>query len=108
MLVTDVRRRLAFGTQAKAKGREFYEELCQRGRDRFRHVELTVPDHALLAALQAVVGMARSGELDVEIGPGRTRQVSEPEVIESHRRRGVFQTAPVLREVCGGKEPRTE
>jgi hypothetical protein len=95
-LVTDERRPLVFGAQADARGRAYYDELRRRTPEHFRHVELNFGEYAHLDALQAVVGMARSGDLEIDLPGGRTRRVSEGEVIDSHRRRQQLRTTPGL------------
>ena len=52
-----------------------------------------------LDALQAAVQAARSGDLEAEPRPGRTRPVNEQEVIESHRRKGRYNARPLLRDL---------
>jgi hypothetical protein len=96
LLVTDERRPLALGKQPDAKGRQYYQDLQRGGPSRFRHVVLTLEQYVRLDALQAVAGMARSGDLEIELPGGKTRQVSEAEAIESHHRQGRFRSAPVL------------
>ncbi len=96
LLVTDERQPLALGKQPDAKGRQYYEELKRGEPRRFRHVALTLEQTIQLDALAAVVGMARSGDLEIELPGGKTRPVSEQEVIESHHRQGRFLSAPVL------------
>jgi acyl carrier protein phosphodiesterase len=60
---------------------------------------VTFEQYAHLDALQAVVGQARSEELEIELPGGESRPVSVDEVIKSHRRQGRYQKAAVLREV---------
>jgi hypothetical protein len=72
--------------------------LHQRGERRFRQLDLTFAEYAHLEALQAVVGQARSGDLEIDL-PGQTRPVSAEEVIASYRRQGRYLSAAVLRDV---------
>jgi hypothetical protein len=72
------------------------QEIRQRHGDRFRHINLTFDQYAELDALQAVVGLARSGDLEVEIPGAEARRIGEAEVIESHVRQGRFPAHPLL------------
>src|SRR5260370_28395850 len=100
LLVTDERQPLPLGR----RGREYLEELGRRGPGQFRLREIPFADYAALDALQAVVGLARSGDLEVEFPPGRRRPVSEAEVIASHHRRQRYRALPLLKELLGGKD----
>ncbi|HMC63571.1 MAG TPA: DUF87 domain-containing protein, partial [Gemmataceae bacterium] len=91
-LVTDERRPLDPATA----GKEYLEQLRARSGTLFRHVALTFAQYAELDALQAVVGLARSGDLEIELPGGQARRVSETEVIESHHRRQRYQAHPLL------------
>jgi hypothetical protein len=94
VLVTDQRRPLELGV----RGQEYLAELRQ-GAGPFRQVELTPVDCAELGALRAVVGQARSGDLEVEIAAGESRPLAEAEVIESLHRQGRYRAAPLLRDL---------
>jgi hypothetical protein len=94
-LITDERMPLPLGPI----GKEYYEELCQRGADRFRHLELTFAQYAELDALQATVGLARSGDLEIELPGGWSRAISPEEVVSSQRRQRRYVAAPVLKEL---------
>ena len=73
-LVTDQRRPLVLGL----KGEEHLAKLREGFAGQFRHVELTAGDYAELDALRAVVGRARSGELEWRSRrPGRGRSVRQ-------------------------------
>lgn len=102
LLVTDERLPLRLA----ARGEQYLEQLQQLGERRFRHVELTFEDYAALDALQAVVGLARAGDLEIEPRPGQPRPVTEQEVIESNRRQRRYQTAPLLRDLRRQEEAR--
>jgi hypothetical protein len=93
LLITEERTALPLG---KA-GNEYYEELCQRGERRFRHLELTFAQYAELDALQGVVGLGRAGDLEIELPGGQTRAVGADEVIASHQRQGRYAAAPILK-----------
>jgi AAA ATPase domain len=94
VLVTDQRRPLPLG----AKGQEYLNKLKQGSPGRFRHVELTFADILTLDALQAVVGQARSADLEVEIG-GRSLALTEADVMEALHRLGLYRSAPLLRDL---------
>jgi AAA ATPase domain len=103
LLVTDERQPLQLGS----KGEDYLAELRGRRRFRFQHITLTLGQVAQLEALRAVVGLARSGDLEIEEAPGKTRPVSEEEVLASHRRRGRYRAAAVLGELLPGEgEPK--
>jgi hypothetical protein len=99
LLVTDQRQPLPLGE----RGQEYLAAL--RGRHRFQQVELTFDEYAALDALKAVIGLARSGDLEVEVGPGQVRRVTEAEVIASHQRRGRYLAAAVLRDLFANPAP---
>jgi hypothetical protein len=88
-----------------AKGKEYYQQLFQRGEELFQHVKLSFEEIADLDALQSVVGLARAGDLEIETQPGQSRPVSETEVIASHQRRRRYRTAPLLRELARQRAP---
>jgi hypothetical protein len=94
LLVTDQRCPLVFGAQPDAKSRKYYEELRGREPKFFRHIELTFEDYVQLDALQAVVGMARSGDIEIDVPGAAPRRVGEQEVIESHGRQGRYLALP--------------
>jgi hypothetical protein len=93
LLVTDQRQPLQIGS----RGQQYLDGL--RARCRVQHIELSLSDYARLDGLQAVLGLARSGDLEVEEAPGVSRPVTEAEVIASHLRRGRYLTAAVLRDL---------
>jgi len=94
-LITDERTALPFGPI----GKEYYEELRQRGDQRFRHLELTFAQYAELDALQATVGLARSGDLEIDLPGGQTRPIGPEEVIASQQRQGRYAAAPILKDL---------
>jgi hypothetical protein len=95
LLVGDARKSLPLGS----KGRRRLEELEKRGPSRFLHYELPFEEYIALEALQAVIGLARSGDLEVQLAPGQTRRLTEQDVIESHHRKGRYLAQPLLREL---------
>jgi hypothetical protein len=101
VLVTDQRRPLVLG----ARGKEHLVQLREGRAGEFRHVELTPADIAELDALRAVVGLARSGDLEADVTPAHTRLLSEAEVIESLHRQGRYRAAPLLRDLVAEPAP---
>jgi hypothetical protein len=86
LLVTEERQPLKL---ARA-GQDYFKQLSSRGSPDFSQTTLTFEQYAQLDALQAVVGLARSGDLEVEAGPGESPAVREDEVIDSHHRHGRY------------------
>lgn len=95
-LITEQRLPLDLGEA----GKHYLERLSARAAPRFTHLKLTFEQYAQLDALQAVVGLARSGDLEVD---GEPRAVTEAEVIASHQRRGRYAAHPFLRELLGAR-----
>src|SRR5262249_28456133 len=83
LLVTEERQPLSLGPE----GRKRLEQLHQRGRARFQHLELSFERYAELDAFQAVVGMARAGDLELERRTGPRLALTEADVLASHRRK---------------------
>jgi hypothetical protein len=94
ILVTDQERR---PLKVGAQGAEHYRALEKLGPGRFEHIKLDFEQYARLDALQGVIGMARSGDLEIEFPRGTVRPVSEAEVVASHHRRDRFRQHPLLR-----------
>ena len=69
--------------------------------ERFQEVALSFAEYAHLDALQAVVWLARSGDLEMELLPGQLQPLSELDVLASYQRHGRYRTAAVLRELLG-------
>jgi hypothetical protein len=99
VLVTDQRQPLHLGS----RGQEYLDCLTARGPQRFQHLELTLPEYADLDALQAVVGDARSGDLEIELGNEKTRPVTEAEVTASHHRHDRYRRHRLLRLLLAGE-----
>lgn len=78
-------------------GRDYLDDLRRRGGEHFQTLELTSADFAELEALQRVVGLARSGDLEIEPRPGHARAVTEHEVVEAYHRHGRYLAAHLLR-----------
>jgi hypothetical protein len=100
LLVTDERQPLPLGP----RGQEYHDELKQRGPERFREVALSFADYVALDGLQAVIGLARGGDLEVEFPTGKRRPLREADVIASHHRRQRYLAHPLLRELLGDKD----
>jgi hypothetical protein len=94
LLMTDERVGLPLG----AKGVEYLQDLERAGVP-LQRLEMTFAEYAELDALQAVVGLARSGDLEVEPRPGQVRPVTEAEVVAAHRRLDHYLGSSVLREL---------
>ncbi len=94
ILVTDQERR---PLKVGAQGLEYYRKLEGLGAGRFEHLKLDFEQYARLDALQGVVGMARSGDLEIEAPRGTIRPVTDAEVIASHHRRDRYRDHPLLR-----------
>jgi hypothetical protein len=102
LLVTDHERRpLKVGTQ----GVEYYKDLEKLGPGHFEHLKIDFELYAALDALLNVVGLARSGDLEIEAPPGTPRPVSEVEVVASHHRRDRYLRHPLLRPLLTEEEP---
>jgi hypothetical protein len=94
LLVTDHERR---PLKVGAQGVEYYKDLEKLGPGRFEHLKIDFALYAALDALRDVVGLARSGDLEIEAPPGTLRPVSEAEVVASHHRRDRYRNHPLLR-----------
>jgi hypothetical protein len=101
VVITDERQPLSLA----AKGREYFETLCARGRPQFEQLTLTLQAYAELEALQETVRLSVSGDLEVEMPDGKTRPVSKQEVIESHQRQGRYAGLPIFREWLALADP---
>ena len=66
-------------------------------RARFEHLKIDFERYAVLDALREVIGMARSGDLEIELPPGTIRPVSDAEVVASHHRKDRYRAHPLLR-----------
>jgi hypothetical protein len=94
ILVTDHERGpLKVGPQGVA----YYHALEKLGLGKFEHLKIDFEQYAILDALCHVIGMARSGDLEIEAPKGTIRPVTEAEVIASHHRQDRYRTHPVLR-----------
>jgi hypothetical protein len=93
LLVTDQERR---PLKVGAQGAEYYRKLEKLGPRRFEHLKLDFEQYAKLDALQGVVGMAWSGDLEIEAPRGTIRPVADAEVVASHHRQDRFRQHPLL------------
>jgi hypothetical protein len=93
VLVTDQRVGLPLGE----RGREYLDDLRLQGPQRFRTLELNYAELIELEALQRVLGLAKSSDLEIEPRPGSVRAVTEPEVIEAYHRHDRYLASPLLR-----------
>jgi hypothetical protein len=97
VLVCDARRPLDLGP----KGQEYLAILQARGPQQFQVVHLSFPQYAELDALQAVVGDARTGDLEVDLTGGHVRRVSEAEAVASHHRNDRYRSNSLLSLLLG-------
>jgi hypothetical protein len=88
-------------------GNEYLEELRRRHGSLYHQVQLRFADYAALDALQGVVGLARSGDLEIELPGGQAWRVSEAEVHESHRRQSRYSAHSLLRLLLEPPTPST-
>lgn len=86
--------------QLADKGQACFEELKSQP-DRFTYETLDFEQYAMLDAFEAVVGMARSGDLEAVLSHGIGRPISEAEVYESHHRNQRYFGSSVLRQLIG-------
>ncbi|MBV8558917.1 MAG: hypothetical protein JO116_25535, partial [Planctomycetaceae bacterium] len=110
LLVTDEERRpLKVGQQ----GLEYCRDLKKLGPVKFEHLKIDFEQYAGLDALREVVGMAKSGDLEIEVPRGTIRPVTEAEVVASHHRQDRYRRHPLLRPLLTeapskAKEKKTE
>ncbi len=94
LLVTDHERR---PLKVGAQGIEYYRDLEKLGSEHFQHLKINFEQYVGLDALLDVVGMARSGDLEIESPPATSRPITEAEVVDSHHRRDRYRRHPLLR-----------
>lgn len=80
-----------------AAGEKYRAELFARGAARFCIVEVDFEEFAWLAALEAVLGDSRSGDLEVELPDASLLRVTEQEAEQSHQRRRRYDESPLIR-----------
>lgn len=78
-------------------GEDSLTALQARGSQHFQMVEVSFAECAALEAMQQVVGLAKSGDLEIEPSPGHVRPVGEQEVIEAYHRRNRYLELSLLR-----------
>jgi len=82
-------------------GRDYLDDLKRRGSEHFQIVELTFAEIVELEAMQRIVGLAKSGDLEIEPSPRRVRSVTEQEVIEAYHQQGRYLASRLLRTLLG-------
>ena len=87
-------------------GREYLEDLHKRGPQHFQRLELTFRECVELEALQRVVGLAKSRDLEIEPSSGHSRGVSEQEAIETYLRHDRYQHSRLLRTLLNAESNR--
>jgi hypothetical protein len=97
LLVTDARVGLPLGE----RGQEYLTALESQSSPELVRVNLSLAEVVELEALHAVFGRARSGDVEIEVRPGKPRAVSTAEVIASNARQGRYLACPLLRELVG-------
>lgn len=86
-------------------GQEHLEDLRRRGGRHFQTLSLTFAELVELEALQRVVGLAKLRDLEIEPISGRSRAVTEPEVIEAYHRQGRYLASRLLRTLLEADMP---
>jgi hypothetical protein len=82
-------------------GQDYLEDLQRRGCEHFQMLELTFAEIVELEALQRVVGLAKSRDLEIEPSPGHVRAVTEQEVIEALDQQGRYLASRLLKTLLG-------
>jgi hypothetical protein len=95
LIVTEERQPLQLGEV----GKRLQDELSRRGEEAFQTMQLNFDDYALLDALQAVVGEACSGDLELDVPMGNHVALTPAEVIASHHRCDRYREHVLLREL---------
>lgn len=94
LLVTEERQPLKL-----AKTGADYLATLEKLKPQFQEFKLSFDEYATLDALQAIVGQARSGDLEIDFPDAESHPVSEAEVIESHHRRDRYRKHRLLAEL---------
>ncbi len=94
LLLSDARVGLALGP----RGKEYLQHLEDQMGQRFLALEVSFAEYAELDALHSILGLARSGELEIEVA-GQPRPVTAAEAIESLHQQGQFRDSRLLREL---------
>lgn len=95
LLVTDER----FGLPLGAKGLEYLHALEALGTEKFHRVNLALDEYMRLDALQAVVALARAGDLEIEHSSGAACVLTECDVIHAHQRLNQYRSCRIVREI---------
>jgi hypothetical protein len=93
VVATDKRIGLPLGSA----GRESLEALRERGAQQFQMQELSFADIVEMEAMQRIVGLAKSRDLEIEPSPGLVRAVGEQEVSEAYHRHDRYRALCLLR-----------
>ena len=96
LLIVDGREPL----QLAEAGRAHLDQL-QHHQDRFSLCTLDFAQYAMLDACEAVVGLARSGDLEIVLPSGESRLISDAEVYDSHHRHQRYLALPVVCPLIG-------
>lgn len=86
--------------QLAEAGRAHLDQL-QHHQGQFALQTLDFEQYAMLDACEAVVGLARSGDLEIVLPTGESRLISEAEVYDSHHRHQRYLTLPVVCPLLG-------
>jgi hypothetical protein len=86
--------------QLASAGQGYLEKLKSQS-DRFSLESLDFEQYATLDAYEAVVGLARSGDLEAVLPNGIGRSISEAEVYDSHHRNQRYLSPPALCRLIG-------
>ncbi len=92
LLVTEERCPLRLGAQ----GDSLFRRLLALGKAAFAEYRLSLEEYRLLDALLAVVGHARSGDLELTLASGQSHPVTAGEAIASHHRCDRYRAIPLL------------
>ncbi|WP_182870933.1 PD-(D/E)XK nuclease family protein [Rhodopirellula sp. JC639] len=95
LIVTEQRCPLQLGQ----KGREYLSQLESRGANAFACRELTFETHCQLDALQAVIGLANAGDLEIQHPDGTCEALRVDDVIAAYHRSDRFRSIGLLREL---------
>ncbi|QDV23359.1 PD-(D/E)XK nuclease family protein [Aureliella helgolandensis] len=95
LVVTEERLPLKIGP----KGEEYLNGLRLRGENAFGLRQLSFGAHVQLDALQSLVGLAQSGDIEVTLPDGNTQPIDVDQVIESHHRVDRYRNHALLGEL---------